>query len=139
VIVSMKDGEKQSREQIQAFLNASQEVQFQGQERKEVYAWMTRILRVQEFRKQGKQMRGLLRRYLEKMTGRSRTQITRLVARYMEHSEVRVTGYRRYQFPSRFTRADVELLAKVRRSARNAVGSGYQEDSGARVPGVRTR
>jgi hypothetical protein len=68
---------------------------------------------MQEFRKQGKQMRGLLRRYLEKMTGRSRTQITRLVARYMEHSEVRVSGYRRHQFPSRFTRADVELLAKV--------------------------
>ncbi len=32
----MKDGEKLSLEQIQAFLEASQEVHFKGQERKEV-------------------------------------------------------------------------------------------------------
>ena len=74
---------------------------------------MTRTLRAQDFRKQGKKMRGLLRRYVEKMTGRSRTQVTRRVARYREHREVPVTRYRRHRFPSRFTRADLELLAKV--------------------------
>jgi len=36
VIVSMKDGEKLSLGQIQAFGDASQEVRFKGQERKEV-------------------------------------------------------------------------------------------------------
>ena len=109
----MKDGDKLSLEQIQAFLEASQEVHFKGQERKEVYEWITRTLRAQEFRKQGKKMRGLLRRYLEKMTGRSRTQVTLLVAQYMEHREVKVASYRRHRFPSRFTRGDLELLAKV--------------------------
>jgi transposase InsO family protein len=90
-----------------------QEVHFKGQKRKEVYEWITRILRAQEFRKQGKKVRGLLRRYVEKMTGRSRTQVTLLVARYMEHSEVKLRDYRRHRFPSRFTRGDLELLAKV--------------------------
>src|ERR1700680_3925943 len=33
--------------------------------------------------------------------------------RYMEHSEVQVTSYRRHKFPSRFTPADIELLAQV--------------------------
>jgi transposase InsO family protein len=113
VIVSMNDGETLSREQIQAFLEASEEVRFEGQERKEVYEWITRTMRTQEYRKQGKKMRGLLRRYMEKMTGRSRTRITLLVARYMEHSEVKVTTYRRHRFASRFTRADLELLARV--------------------------
>lgn len=109
----MKDGDKLNLEQIQAFLGASQKVQFEGQERKEVYEWITRTLRSQDYRKQGKKMRGLLRRYVEKMTGRSRTQVTLLVAQYMEHSEVKVASYRRHSFPSRFTRADIELLAKV--------------------------
>ncbi len=113
MMVSMKDGEKLSLEQIQAFLEASQEVRFEGQERKEVYAWITRSLRAQSYRQQGKKVRGLLRRYVEKMTGRSRTQVTLLVARYMEHSEVKVINYRRHSFPSRFTRADIELLATV--------------------------
>src|SRR6266567_789209 len=109
----MQVPEKLSREQIQTFLDASQEVHFQGQRLQEVYEWITRTLRAQEFRKQGKKMRGLLRRYVEKMTGRSRTQVTLLVARYIEHSEVKVASYRRHSFPSRFTRADLELLAEV--------------------------
>jgi len=109
----MQVPEKMSLEQIQAFLEASQEVCFKGQERKEVYAWITRTLRAQDFRNQGKKMRGLLRRYVEKMTGRSRTQVTLLVAQYMEHSELKVTSYRRHRFASRFTRADLELLAQV--------------------------
>ena len=109
----MRDAERLSLEQIRAFLEASQEVQFEGKQRGEVYEWITRTLRRQGYREQGKRVRGLLRRYVGKMTGLSRSQVTRLVARYREHSEVKETKYRRHQFPSRFTRADLELLAQV--------------------------
>lgn len=109
----MSEAKKLSAEQIEAFLAGSQEHRFRGKQRSEVYEWITRTLRVQEYRTQGKKMRGLLRRYVEKMTGRSRTQVTLLIARYMKHSEVKVTSYRRHSFASRFTRADVELLAQV--------------------------
>ena len=109
----MEDGDQQSLEQMAAFLGASQEVRFEGKKRQEVYLWITRTLRQQEFRKQGKKTRGLLRRYVEKMTGLSRTQVTRLVARYVEHSEVKDVGYRRHRFASRYTRADIELLAQM--------------------------
>ena len=47
------------------------------------------------------------------MTGRSRAQVTRRIGRYLEHSEVKESSQRRHRFPSRFTSADVELLAKV--------------------------
>jgi transposase InsO family protein len=113
MIISMSEAKKLSEEQIQAFLEGSQEHRFRGKQLREVYEWITRTLRVQEYRKQGKKMRGLLKRYVEKMTGRSRTQVTRLLARYMKHREVKVTSYRRRGFVSRFTRADIELLAKV--------------------------
>jgi transposase InsO family protein len=109
----MRNAEKLSREQILAFLEASQEVRFEGQGRAEVYAWITETLRQQGYREQGKPMRGLLLRYLRKMTGLSRTQMTRLVAGYMEHSEVKEAIYRRHRFASRFTRADIELLVQV--------------------------
>lgn len=109
----MSEAGKLSADQIRAFLEASEEHRFRGKQRAEVYEWITRTLRVQEYRKQGKEMRGLLKRYVEKMTGRSRTQVTLLVARYLEYSEVKVASYRRHRFASRFTRADVELLAQV--------------------------
>ena len=57
--------------------------------------------------------RGLLRRYIEKMTGLSRAQVTRLIARYAASGRVQPTLYRRRRFPERFTRADIELLASV--------------------------
>jgi transposase InsO family protein len=109
----MQGGEKLSLEQIRAFLEGSEEVRFEGQGLQEVYEWITRLLREHGYRRQGKVVRGLLRRYVAKMTGRSRAQVTRLVGRYLEHSEVKEVVYRRHQFPRRFTRADVELLAKV--------------------------
>ena len=109
----MKNSEKLSPEEIRGFLEASQEVVFEGQRRSEVYEWLTRTLHQQGYREQGKRMRGLLRRYMEKLTGLSRAQVSRLVGRYLEHSEVKASVYKRHHFGSRFTRADIELLAKV--------------------------
>jgi len=109
----MQEAEALSREQIQAFLEASEEVQFRGKQRQEVYDWMTRLMRQQGYRKQGKAVRGLLRRYMAKMTGRSRAQVTRLVGQYLKNSEVKEAVYQRNRFQSRFTQADIELLAKV--------------------------
>ena len=90
----MQDGEKLSLEQIRAFLDASEEIQFKGKRRQEVYDWITRLLRQQGYRTQGKVVRGLLRRYVAKMTGLSRAQVTRLIGRYREHSEVKESSRR---------------------------------------------
>jgi hypothetical protein len=46
----------------------------------------------------GKAARGLVRCYLEKMTGLSRAQVTRLIARYTVSGRVKVTLYRRRRF-----------------------------------------
>ena len=113
VIISMQNAEKLSREQIEALLEVSQEIQFEGKDRVEMYKWITRTLAAQRYREQGKPMRGLLLRYIQKLTGRSRTQVTRLVGQYMEHSEVKEAVYKRHRFASRFTGADLELLARV--------------------------
>jgi transposase InsO family protein len=113
LIISMQDGEKLSLEQIRALLEASEPARFQGKQRQEVYDWITRLLRLQGYRKHGKVARGLLRRYVAKMTGRSRAQVARLIGRYLAYSEVKEASYRRHRFSSRFTPADIELLAQV--------------------------
>ena len=109
----MHEAEKLSLDQIEAFLNASQEIRFEGEHREQVYGWVEQLLRQQHYPQQGRKARGLVRRYLEKMTGLSRAQVTRLIARFRAHGEVQPLHYRRHRFPQRYTRADIELLATV--------------------------
>ncbi len=109
----MQQSEKLSLEQIQAFLEASEEVYFEGEKREEIYGWISRTLQVHGYRQQSRGNRGLLRRYVEKLTGLSRAQVTRLISRYVGSGEVKERGYRRHRFAQLYTRADVELLAVV--------------------------
>jgi transposase InsO family protein len=55
----------------------------------------------------------LLKAYIEKMTGLSRAQTTRLIGQYARGEEVKPKGYRRHRFASRYTREDIGLLATV--------------------------
>lgn len=109
----MREAEKLSLEQIQAFLEASEEVEFEGEKREEIYGWMSGVLRFHGYRQQSRRNRGLLRRYVEKLTGLSRAQVTRLIGRYLTSGEVKERSYRRHRFAQRYTRADIELLASV--------------------------
>jgi transposase InsO family protein len=113
LIVEMQAGERMSLEQIRAFLEASDSVGFQGRPRAEVYRWVNDTLHQQTYRKLNKMGRGLVHRYLEKMTGLSRSQITRLIAMYMTGDEVQFKPYRRHRFAQRYTREDIALLAEV--------------------------
>jgi transposase InsO family protein len=112
-MISVHDAEKLGPDQIPAFLRVSADIRFQAENREQVYSWMERVLRQQRYHQQNRAERGLLRRYLEKMTGLSRAQVTRLIARYRDQASVQPAPYKRHRFPQRYTRADVELLAAV--------------------------
>ena len=113
VNIRMDDREKLSLEAIGRFVEASEEIQFEAQDRLQLYGWVERVLVEHEYARQGKPARGLLRRYLAKMTGLSRAQTTRLIARYTACGRVRVTAYRRRRFAPLYARAGIELLASV--------------------------
>src|ERR1700756_2836379 len=112
-MISVHEAENLSLKQIERFLAAAKEVRFEANHRKEVYGWIQRLLCEQEYTHQGRRERGVLRRYIAKMTGLSRAQITRLLARYVATGQVRMQTGRRHRFPQRYTRADIELLARV--------------------------
>jgi transposase InsO family protein len=111
--ISVHEAEKLSLEAMGRFVEASEAIRFESKNREQVYGWLERVLVGQEYAQQGKSARGLVRRYIEKMTGLSRAQVTRLIARYAATGRVQPTVYRRRRFPERFTRADIELLASV--------------------------
>jgi hypothetical protein len=109
----MVRAEELSLESIGRFVAASEEVLFEAEDRNHLYDWVEQVLIGQQYSRLGKVARGLVRRYIEKMTGLSRAQVTRLIARFAASGRVQVTVYRRRRFTQLYTRADIELLASV--------------------------
>lgn len=109
----MEDGEKLSPEQIRAFLEGSHEVHFQAQDKEELYGWVDRTLRQQDYLRLKREAKGLVRRYVAKITGLSRAQTARLIRTYQQGQQVKPRAYRRRRFPQRYTAVDIELLAEV--------------------------
>ncbi len=102
----MQDGEKLSLEQVRALLEATGEVPFAGENRDEIHEWVTQMLCHQEYFRQGRPARGLLRLYVAHMTGLSRAKVTRLISRYRSCGEVKTTKYRRHGFASQMRHRD---------------------------------
>jgi len=111
--ISVQVSERLGLEEIQAFLEGSGEVGFKGQKREEIYAWVDQTLKRQRYGELKRSQRGLVRRYVEKMTGLSRAQTTRLIKVYMRGDEVKAQPYRRQRFPRRYTGEDIALLASL--------------------------
>jgi len=118
----MDDSEAVSLEQIRGFLAGSGEVRFTGLRRAEVYSWVERTLVRHEYAGLGRPGKGLVRQYVARMTGLSRAQVTRLIAGYRKTGRVKAAEYQRTKFATRYTSADVGLLAYVDKAHGNLSG-----------------
>ena len=118
----MDDSQATSLEQIRAFLAGSGEVRFAGQRREEVYTWIEQTLVRQQYASLKRPDKGVVRRYMALMTGLSRAQVTRLITGYGKTGRVKAASYQRRRFASRYTAADVDLLAYVDKAHGNLSG-----------------
>jgi hypothetical protein len=91
----MEQERSMTLEQIRAFMAASEEIRFEGPNRKEIYNWVRQTVVEQQYHRQGKADKGLLRLYVAKMTGLSRAQVTRLIGQYQSTGKIEERGYRR--------------------------------------------
>src|SRR6266705_6502329 len=114
--IRMQNAETLTQEQIQEFLRGSRPIEFTGQNRRDLYKFVQHVLVAQEFAVQGKKERGAIRAYLNKVTGLSEPQMTRLIRQYRQEGVVEVAAYGRRRFPTKYTSRDVALLAEVDRA-----------------------
>ena len=112
----MQNAEELPTGRISEFLEASNGIEFRGQNRAERYAWTQRVLVAQEYASRGKKERGQIRSYIGKITGLSMPQVARLIRMYRASGRVEAKTYRRRQFARKYTTADVALLAAVDRA-----------------------
>jgi transposase InsO family protein len=101
-------------DQVQAFVEGTAEVEFSVPSRAERLACIAETLAQFAYWRLGRRDKGLLVRFLCRITGYSRQQLTRLIAQYLRTG--RLVDRRKAParpFATRYTAADVALLAEV--------------------------
>ena len=84
----MEHAERLTLAEMREFVASSSSLTFTGAERKEIYGLVERTLQVHEYLRLAKKNKGVVRRYLAKISGRSLAQITRLIRRYRQSGAV---------------------------------------------------
>ena len=115
MIVTLQTQRVRTLEQVRAFLEGSEAMDFVEGEREGVYDLVRRTLVQLGYPSLGKADKGLVKRYPGKLTGLSRAQLTRLIAQHRQTGRVedRRGGPPAKPFGRRYTRGDIRLLAEV--------------------------
>ena len=109
----MNDRNLQTVEQVRQFLEGSEAVEFRGLTAKEKYYWIEEVLIRFRYHRLKRAEKGMIRRYVQKVTGYSRSQVSRLIAEYKRTGRLRRTEYRRHRFPRKYSPSEVQLLART--------------------------
>ena len=109
----MNDSKLSSIVEVKRFLQESEVIEFKKRSRKEAYQWVEETLKRFDYLYLGKKEKGLIKKYLKKVTGYSRPQVTRQIRKYRETGRVRLKEYERNKFKRKYTSKDLQLLAQT--------------------------
>ncbi|MFO8163367.1 MAG: hypothetical protein R6T98_02410 [Desulfatiglandales bacterium] len=115
MVIMMNDSKLNSMAQIKSFLSETKEIVFNKKSQKEAYSWIEETLSRFQYVILSKKEKGLIRRYLMKITGYSRSQLTRHIHQYRNEGQLRIKEYDRHKFQKKYTNQDIQLLAKTAR------------------------
>ena len=99
--------------QLFSIVRDGSQILFSGKDRAETYAWIERILTRFRYATESKENKGVIRRYLIRMTGLKGSRIDKLIRRKKETGKVLPAERTQHAFPAKYTTDDVALLAEV--------------------------
>ena len=109
----MNDEELQTIEQVKQFLEGSEALKFGGVSIEERYQWIETVLVRFKYSQLRRDEKGVIRRYIEKVSGYCRAQVSRLISQYNQRGRLRKTHCKRHRFTKRYTLTDIALLART--------------------------
>ena len=89
MVTHMDDNHIKTLDQVRRFLEGTEALELRIEEKNERYAWIEATLRRFRYRALGKADKGLILRYLQRLSGYSRQQVTRLVRQYLKTGRLR--------------------------------------------------
>lgn len=113
MMITMDDSQIKTLEQIRSVLASSRELEFKGAGRVERYGWIEEVLARLDYFRLGKKGKGLVKSYLERMSGISRAQVTRLVSRQFKVGAIKPCWEGCNRFTKKYTVLDLDLLAQT--------------------------
>lgn len=111
--IQMPGADRLTIEQMGEFLQGSRPMKFLLRGRQALYGFLERVLAHQHYVRLARPERGVVRRYLQKLTGVSRAQLTRLIGRWVEKREIQPLPPHRRSFPRRYRSVDIAVLARA--------------------------
>jgi len=109
----MNDEQIQTIEQVKQFIVGSEALAFRGVSVEERYKWIETVLVRFKYYQLKRTEKGVIRRYIEKVSGYSRSQVSRLIREYNQRGRLRKAQYQRHRFSKSYTPADIALLART--------------------------
>ena len=109
----MNDEKLNTVEQVKRFLEGNEALEFGGVSIEERYRWIETVLVRFKYYRLNRTEKGMIRRYIEKVSGYSRAQVSRLIRQYNQQGRLRKTCYKRHRFPRKYTLTDIALLART--------------------------
>jgi len=109
----MNDEKLNTVEQVKQFLEGSEALKFGGISIEERYRWIETVLVRFKYSQLRRDEKGVIRRYIEKVSGYCRAQVSRLIRQYNQRGRLRKTHCKRHRFTKRYTLTDIALLAKT--------------------------
>ena len=98
---NMDDTKITTLEQIAQVLKSSQGLVFKGVGRGQIYAWIEAVLKRLNYFELNRRGKGLVKTYVQRLSGLSRAQLTRLVMKFLLEGCIRPTRARRNKFPAK--------------------------------------
>jgi len=109
----MNDRQLQTVERVREFLEGGEVVEFRGLAAQEKYCWIEEVLIRFSYYRLKRGEKGVIRWYIEKVMGYSRSQVSRLIAEYKRTGRLRRMQYRRHRFPRKYSPSEIGLLART--------------------------
>jgi len=109
----MNDSQIETLEQVRQFLAGVAVMKITIPSKTECYRWIQGTLVRFRYLTLGKADRGLIRRYLQQISGYSRAQIARLIKQYQKTGRIQRRQHTVKGFTSKYTREDIHLLAQL--------------------------
>jgi len=109
----MNDSHIETLEQVRQFLGGVAVMEITIPSKSESYRWIQRTLVRFRYLSLGKTDRGLIRRYLQQISGYSRAQIARLIKQYRKTGRIQRRQRTVKGFTAKYTQEDIRLLARL--------------------------
>jgi len=111
--ITMDDSQITTLEQIRLVLESPRGLEFEGTSREGRYGWIEAVVERFDYFSLGKKGKGLVKAYLERMSGISRAQVTRLVSKKLQDGSIKLSYEGCHRITATYTVLDHELLAQT--------------------------